>query len=421
MVAVSSMAQRYWQGILEEANLILNLEQTDSSWILYSPMQSSQPFVATECNLKNDTLHLSLKELGVSLTLRMAPNQLQGRFKQGLLRANITFSPVEELYVMRRPQTPQPPFPYDTQSVEITYNDVTLTGELTLPKEKRPCPAVLLINGSGQQNRDSEIMGHKPFLVLADYLSRQGIAVLRYDDRGVGGSKGTLDSATTLDFALDAEQLFCWLQKHPRVNPKKVAILGHSEGALIASIIASRNPQVAALLMMGGQGYNGAETLLQQNKVLFQLQGIDSALIQIRLDYLQALFSGQEPSLEKVNALSKNDRKAIGLTKGNLVQLQQQLDIPWMKTFLALDPAQYLPQVKCPILAMGGDKDCQVIAALNLPRIKELNPRAQTITFPQHNHLMQHCETGSVSEYQTIEETLSPEVMQQILKMLHSL
>lgn len=426
-------AGRWWLGFIEEASLPINLtfEATGegADLLLYSPLQTDQAFVATEWSFAGDTLRMVYDALGMRMTLRWnsADSTFSGTFRQGMLRTDIRFQPADTLFSLVRPQEPQPPYPYREEEVKAVRKKagVTLSGTLTLPEGKGPFPAVVLISGSGMQNRDEELMGHKPFKVLADWLTRQGIAVLRYDDRGTGGSRGDVEKATTLDLADDAEAMFDLLRKDKRIDSKHIGLAGHSEGGLIASIIAARNKRVGFVVMLAGQGCSGAEVLLQQNGRILQLQGVDTALVAIRVAYLKALFQVlEEVQDDKVQSvavpmanefcegLTTEQRKQIGLRKAEVMMLVQSLQVPWMRTFLGLDNREYLSKVRCPILAVNGDKDCQVVVD-NLKMVKSAtNGQADTLRMNGLNHLMQHCGTGLADEYFTIEETMAPEVME---------
>ena len=539
----SSRAQ-WWTGWSQKTSLALCLHQTDSTYELYSPLQSPEPIAVTRWSLSGDTLRLECASIGLKMTLkRCSPSPTtptscspfqgelsdglrgwQGTWRQGLLREPITLLPADTLYQLRRPQTP--PHRYTEETLTVDYVDshgdsIHLEGTLTLPLAPQPStspqsaspstapqlcvprgtashptsselgvpqgtashptsselgvpqatashptstelgvprgtasrttqplspsatplphPCLMLVSGSGQQNRDEELFHHRPFLVLADYLAAHGIATFRYDDRGVGASTGPLDSATTLTFAEDAEALFNTLKRHPAVDPRLLGIGGHSEGAAIAPIIAARNKAVKYVVMLAGQGCSGLDVMVQQNEALFRSRGVSPRLSALRAACMREIFEAytttppshsatQSPShstkdlqaiiLRHTDGLTKEEIDSIELKKNMAYAIKQQLDLPWMQTFLALDPASYLPKVHCPLLALGGDRDCQVLAEPNLQRIKQLCPQAETHTLPGLNHLFQHCTTGSPDEYIQIEETFAPEALRHILDFL---
>lgn len=434
--SVSQFEGRWWLGILQEASLPLNFTFTDAKPVMYSPMQTSTPIPASDWSFAGDTLRISHKATGMRLVLVWNPadSSFRGSFRQGAMRTQMHFLPTDTLFSVVRPQTPKPPFPYTEKEVVIERKKagVTLAGTLTLPDGAGPFPAVVLVSGSGQQNRDEELMGHKPFLVLADHLARNGIAVLRCDDRGTGGSKGDVANATTLDFADDAEAAFDFLRKQKKIDPKRVGIIGHSEGGMIAPIVASRNRKVAFAVLLAGPGTTGADILLQQNERILQLDSIPQPLIDRRLKVLSALYEAMDtlppdriqPYLidlcdKNTKDLTADERKLAGLRRGDAIAMAIQMQLPWMRTFIKLDNSYYLRQVRCPILAINGELDSQVLPVVNLGHISEATEsRATVMMFPGLNHLMQHCQTGSVNEYMLIEETMAPEVLDSIVDWL---
>ena len=447
MTATATHAQlpdgQWWLGMLEEASLPLNLYTFAPNLangkpipILFSPTQSKDEIIPSSSSVNRDTIRLQVESLGIKMTLifHAEDTTLRGKFRQGMLVSDITFRPSDGLYTMHRPQEPQPPFIQTQQRYVLTHKDsrgeqinvgVTLTTPHCAIELNVPC--VLLISGSGMQNRDEEIMGHKPFFVLADYLARCGIASLRYDDRGTGESTGDVANVTTDLLADDAEWLFNWLRKQPSIDPKRVGIVGHSEGGTIAPIIASRNRNVAFIVMLAGPGVDGASILRQQNRDLFLAGGIDSSLVVIRDSFLKDCFDAigkykdsELDSLYKALAnnyskgLSKADRKKIGLSAFEASQMAVQMKMPWMQRFIQLDPTPYLKKVKCPVLALNGSKDLQVSAAENLAAItKSVKPKLLTSKqLDGLNHLFQHCNKGLPSEYMLIEETFAPEALE---------
>lgn len=421
-----------WMGVVEQAYLPLTMTFSlgeDSSMIpvVYSPLQQEAPLPCTKYRFENDTLVYSAKSLALKMQLRYdsLSNTFSGVMIQGISRFEMVFKPTEGLWRPNRPQTPQSPYGYISEDFVVEgKNGVSLAGTITRPNDNLPHPAVLLVSGSGQQNRDEEIGLHKPFLVLADYLTRNGIVVMRYDDRGMGESKGDYKNATTLDFASDAELLFKFLRKQSFVDKKQVGILGHSEGGAIAPIVAARNKKVSFVVMMAGQGCSGAEVLMLQNRAIFELNGYPAPMVDDRVDLMRKIFSivGETPDNELNGAIKKMIEEehfsssyadSLGFSPSAIFLMTQQLSSPWMRMFIKLDPKDYLPYVKCPILAVNGNKDCQVIADPNLKSIEYYTKqKAKTVLMPGLNHLFQHCESGSVSEYMLIEETLAPEFME---------
>ena len=423
-----SFEDRWWIATFEDALPPLNLTFSAGLPRLYSPMQSEQEMTPSKWSFANDTLRLSFNKLDLRFTLiwNDSSETFRGSLRQGLMKSDVFFSLSDGMYRLNRPQTPSKPYPYYEEEFVVVRKKegVTLTGTLTIPHGKGPFPAVVLVSGSGQQNRDEEIMLHKPFLVLADYLTRHGISVLRYDDRGVGGSTGDYVNATTFDFADDAEAAFMKLRKDRRIDSRRIGILGHSEGAAIACIVASRNSKVSFAVMLGGQGCSGSEILLRQNELLYLGQGVPQSLVNVRLDCMREIFRVVDSVKEenyvevfrniiasKTVGLSDDECKQIGMRRSDAILWAQQMQMPWMKAFLKLDNKDYLCKVRCPLLAIGGTKDVQVPPGNIALIARYTKGKAVTYIMPGLNHLLQHCTTGLPNEYMLIEETMAPEVL----------
>ncbi len=295
-----------------------------------------------------------------------------------------------------------------------------LAGTLTIPSGKGPFPAVVLITGSGPQDRDESLMGHKPFLVLSDYLTRKGIAVLRVDDRGVAKSTGDFATATTADFATDTEAGIAYLQTRPEVDAKKIGLIGHSEGGVIAPMIAARNHDVAFIVMLAGSGVPGDQIIVAQTELIIEASGQSheeamkaGAKQRERLDLIKQ--NSDQASLEK----QLREKLAGEVSEANIGVAIRQLSSPWLRYFINYDPAIALGKVTCPVLALNGGKDLQVPPSQNLPAIKKAlqaagNKDYETDELPGLNHLFQTAKTGSPSEYAQIEETMSPVVLEKI-------
>ncbi len=327
-----------------------------------------------------------------------------------------------------RPQTPKPPFPYTQRDVtyENSKDSTKLAGTLTIPEGAGPHPAVLLITGSGPQDRDETIFGHKPFFVIADHLTRHGIAVLRVDDRGVGGSTGAKPDVTTADFATDVEAGVAFLKHQPEIDPRRIGLLGHSEGGEIAPLVAAESHDVACIVLLSGPGLPGSELLILQNEALLKAAGASPEVIKRHTDAHRAVHEcvarkADEDTLRKaVQELVTIQLSASGGPDPTPEQIDSatklgmaQFTSNWLRWFLTHDPRETLRKVKCPVLALGGSLDLQVPPKENLPEIEKAlkaggNTDATTKELPGLNHLFQEAKTGQVAEYATIDQTFSP-------------
>jgi pimeloyl-ACP methyl ester carboxylesterase len=335
---------------------------------------------------------------------------------------------------LNHPQTPKPPFPYTSQ--DVAYDDVAakvkLAGTLTLPRGKGPFPAVVLIAGSGPNTRDEPLLGHRHFLVLSDYLTRHGIAVLRYDKRGTGSSTGDYGKATSLDFADDADASIAFLKTRPEIDPRHIGLIGHSEGGLIAPMVAARNPEVAFIVMMAGPGVNGLDILLEQGRLISKAYGVDDARLQKASALREQLFDIMRDEKDSAAAAAKartllaSSGKDMGLPDSAIDGLVQQVNNDWFRFFMTYDPATALRKLRIPVLVLNGSNDLQVPPAQNLPPIRAAlagDPKAEIHELPGLNHLFQTSKTGSPLEYSTIEETIAPSALDLItswvLKQTH--
>lgn len=432
---------KWWLGIISEASLPLNLtfarEGADSSGLrplIYSPTQSEKAIEPLTWTYRNDTLKMEVKSIGFKTTLRYRADSgnFEGTLRQNLLRTSITLEPSAGIYRINRPQEPREPYAYTEECLVLKHKDkygdrIEVGVTITYPKGDGKYPCVILISGSGQQNRDEEVFGHKPFKLIADYLTRNGVATLRYDDRGVGESSGSLSKMTTYTQADDAEWLFKWLKKHPKIDRKRIGIIGHSEGGMIGPMIAARNKDVAFVVMLAGPGCSGAEILRQQIVAMLRASGVeDEKLIDARDKWqkicLESTFTHspeQYDSIFKAAAklltkdMTNAERRAIGMTQYDAIVMAQQMQSEWFRTFVKIDPKDYLTKLRCPVLAINGEKDLQVLADENLEAIAQyVRPSLLTERkFENLNHLFQHCKKGLPSEYMLIEETMSEEVL----------
>lgn len=353
-------------------------------------------------------------------------NTITGTWAQGGMTFPLELKRIQELPEVKRPQNPQKPYPYLEE--EVTFENkqagFTLAGTLTMPKTGGPFTAVILISGSGAQDRDETIFNHKPFLVLADHLTRQGYAVLRYDDRGTAKSKGSRATATTQDFAQDTEAAVDYLKTRKEIDSRRIGLLGHSEGGLVAPMLAAQN-KVAFIIMLAGPGVTGEDILLAQIEALSRLAGENDQAIKENLAVQKNIFAilRSEPDNEKAVPVLRQTLQAIREKKSaeeqkamsdQVIDMQiKQLTSTWYRYFLTYDPRPALKKVTCPVLALNGEKDAQVPPKQNMPEIdkalKAGGNRNYTVKeLPGLNHMFQTSKSGAVSEYAQIEETMSP-------------
>ncbi len=322
-----------------------------------------------------------------------------------------------------RPQTPKPPFPYKVEEVSFpsTAAGVTMGGTLTIPEGAGPHPAVILISGSGAQDRDETIFNHRPFHVLADHLSRRGIAVLRYDDRGVGKSNGDRAEATSVDFSEDAEGGLDFLAKRKDIDAKRIGFIGHSEGGVIAPMIAVRRPEAAFIVLMAGTGVDGEQILYEQGQAVLKAQGATEEALAAQKAIQEKMF-GIIRSERNPEAAAAKLKEVLGGSPA-AEQSIKSVNSMWFRYFLTYNPQPVLERVKCPVLALNGSLDTQVVASQNLPAIEAAlrsggNKDFETVLLPGLNHLMQTAKTGGGAEYNQIEETIAPAALDRMAAWL---
>jgi hypothetical protein len=342
-----------------------------------------------------------------------------GKWLQAGQAIDLDLQPVEEIPRPNRPQDPQPPFPYEQQEVvfENIPAGIQLAGTLTIPEGSGPFPVLVTISGSGSQDRNSTFFEHKPFWVIADYLARLGIAVLRYDDRGVGGSTDAETEATTADLAGDVTAAVSFLMDHPDIDPNRIGLIGHSEGGIIAPMVAAEIEDIALIVLLAGPGLPGSQILLVQTEDILRAQGTSEQYIETELIYLHRVFeilqdnSDDEVAKEKI-------REAVIQIYGQVSsqELENEAAVwtsAWMRFFILYDPGPTLEQVTCPILALFCERDIQVDVNQNLPIMESILAEAGHTDYlvqelPELNHLFQTAQTGVIEEYAQIEETFSP-------------
>lgn len=421
-----------WLGTLEagavKLRIVFHITNTEDGLMatMDSLDQDAKGIPATAVKRDGASLKIEMKQMGGVFEgiINKDLTAIEGTWSQGggtkpfvLKRAKDT----AELEP-RRPQNPVKPYPYLEEDVTFGNQSagIKLAGTLTAPRAKGPFPAVLLIAGSGPHGRDETVFGHKPFLVLSDYLTRKGILVLRYDKRGCGQSGGNYAVATTADFSTDAEAGVAYLKSRPEVNPHKIGLIGHSEGGVIAPMVAARDPDVAFIVMMAGSGVQGDQILVEQTLLISEAMGESPEKAEKgAAEEREVLALVKQEKDEAV--LEKEVREKIGETVpvAQIGAEIKQLTSPWFRYFIFYDPATALRKVTCPVLALNGEKDLQVPPDQNLPAIRKAleaggNKHFEVVELAGLNHLFQTAKTGAPAEYAGIEETISPVALEKI-------
>ncbi len=440
-----------WYGVLDagpiQLRLVAKISETaggDFTGTLDSIDQGASDLKITRIALEEESVRLELSDFEAVFEGDMNEDgsAIEGEWQQGGRTLPLDFHRQEKAPQTARSQDPAPPYPY--QAVDVSYGsaggDVKLAGTLTLPPSPEPVPALLLISGSGPQDRNGAIMGHRPFLVLADYLTRRGIAVLRVDDRGTGQSTGSLSAATTKDFAADALTGVEFLKSRPEIDPQRVGLGGHSEGALVAALAASQSPDVAFLVLLASPGLTGEQLLYLQSASLIRAMGLDQELAEENRKIQERMFAIvkqekddqaaakklAELQAERFAELTPEQKKAMGIADDSVIASQAKILLaPWFRFFLTYDPLPALRKVRAPVLAITGERDLQVPPKQNMPPIEEAlkaagNGDYELVELPRLNHLLQTSKTGLPAEYARIEETIAPEALQRIAAWIDS-
>ncbi len=427
-----------WEGKLKvpgaELTIVFNIFRNPDGILtatLDSPDQGAKDIPVEELIFKDGILHMEVKSAGGVFEGKANEDfsAIEGEWKQSGGIFPLKVVRVDKAVEIVRPQEPKKPYPYIEEEVKYDNKEagITLAGTLTLPAEKASFPAVLLITGSGPQDRNETIYNHRPFLVLADYLTRRNIAVLRVDDRGVGESTGDFSDATTEDFASDVLAGIEYLKTRKEINPEQIGLIGHSEGGLIAPMVAVQSPDVAFIVLMAGTGLIGEEILYLQGALIARAMGASEEDITKNRQFNEEIFSVikeekdkksteerlRQMFMENWEKMSDEEKELIGEPEVFLEAQLQSLLSPWLKFFLTYDPKLTLSKVKCPVLAINGEKDLQVPPKENLSTIEETllaggNKNFIIKELPGLNHLFQTAQTGVPSEYAKIEETISP-------------
>jgi len=442
-----------WEGALVaegmELPVIFHLSKDSSGkWggTMDSPKQMAFGLKCSSVTTAGDSVIIEMKSFGGRYAgiLTADKKRITGNWAQGGQSLPLHLTKTGDQATaqeLKRPQTPKPPFPYFADSVTYTNADgsITFGATVTRPMSKvlKKNPAVILITGSGQQDRDETLFEHKPFAVIADYLTRQGIVVLRVDDRGKGKTTGNFSTSTTLDFAGDVEAGIDYLQSRNDIDPNRIGLIGHSEGGIIAPMVAAKRKEVNFIVLLAGPGVPIAQLMEQQNADILAsggmpqqdvdqymtlyrtlthtiLQENDTAIIHAKATAAFISWQEKTPAITVQQTTGVTDEKSRNeFVRSFIAELRD----PWYRYFLDINPANYLRQVKCAVLALNGEKDIQVAAKPNLEAIRSIMVEKMVKTFkvqsmPGLNHLFQHCKTCTAAEYGMLEETFSTEVLQ---------
>lgn len=435
-----------WQGTLKvqgtELIVVFHIDKQDSRYIslMDSPTQGAFGIPTTKTTFDNGKLEIVVANLAIFYQGKLHNDTIKGTFNQGGMPFPLSLIRSVKKEVVR-PQNPIAPYPYDVEEITFTNTKekIKLAGTLTLPKGVQNTPAVILIAGSGPNDRDETIFGHKPFWILADYLTRQGIAVLRYDKRGVGKSEGEYFIATTEDFAEDTEAAFNYLKTRKEIDPTNIGLIGHSEGGVIAPMVAAQNKDLKFIVLMAGLGVTGEELILTQHQHAFkkttlteeEKENLNQILINIYSNVSNwTEYAGSEQERnnlkEELSILWQNLALEIrGEVKKEAFIKKTTTNIitPWFRYFLQINPSEYLEKLSLPVLAINGENDTQVAYQSNLNGIEEALKKANNKdyiikSYPHLNHLFQESTTGEIVEYGEIEQTISPEVLSDIAEWI---
>lgn len=432
-----------WSGTLNvgiELRIVFHIKETAAGGLFASADSPDQSAYGLKCDtiiISSDQLSIEMRALRASFSGKLLNDStIDGMFKQGT-EVPLTLTKGEKIAKRNRPQTPRPPFSYKSEEVEYDNADKSLHygATITIPPGKGPFPAVILITGSGPQNRDEEIIGHKPFAVIADAFAKKGIVVLRVDDRGTGKSTGKFQGATTADFANDVETSLNYLLSRSEADKNRIGLVGHSEGGMIAPMVAAKRKEVSFIILLAGPGEKIVDLMTEQNVAILISQKTSNTaanaygslykqiapVIVSSADSITATNNAKQVLNKWINSTDIEIIRQLGFSTEKQQQdyiksMVESLSEKWFKYFLSFDPAVYLQQLHCKVLALNGDKDVQVLSASNLAAIQASLKKSRSKTYevkelPGLNHLFQHCSKCTLQEYGELEETFAPEVL----------
>ena len=448
--SLSAQQQKFtgtWEGDLDagmqKLRLVFNISQNETGVLqlsMQSPQQSAMQVPADTAYAQGGTLTMEMKKFGISFSGKLVNDStLEGEFVQGK-PFPLQLKKVEDASVVsqpKRPQTPKPPYAYKSIEVGFTNKDQSLrfAGTLTLPDtgNGKKYPAVILISGSGPQDRDETIFGHKPFAIIADHLTKNGFGVLRVDDRGTGRSTGVFSTATSADFAKDTEAALDYLATNASIDTKQIGLIGHSEGGQIAPMVASKRKEVSFIVLLAGPGIPCLDLMAEQNVTIFRSNGfpenVANAYGPLYKQFMRAIINSADSATALANGIKiLNDWKVVDTVKQifRVATPEDQayftsekiasVNNPWFRYFLSYDPVPVLKSLSCAVLALNGSRDLQVLPASNLKGMEAALKKSKTKNYeikeiPGVNHLFQTCNSCSLEEYATLEESFSPAVL----------
>ncbi len=453
LISYSQSITGNWEGTLNangtELPVVFHIAKDSTGklvGLMDSPKQMAYGLKCTSIFVNGDSVILEMKSFGGKFKGIVSSDNktLTGNWFQGGASLPLDLKKTNDVATIKeikRPQTPKPPFVYFSDEVSYSNADksVTFGGTFTYPMNKvlKKYPTVILITGSGQQDRDETILQHKPFAVIADYLTKKGMALLRVDDRGIGKTTGNFRTSTTADFAQDVETSLAYLKTRKEVDTNKIGLIGHSEGGMIAPMVAGRRKEIKFIVLLAGPGVAIKELMVQQNIDVLTAAGISKNEAGLYGSLFKNLLATVLPekdtaiAMKNATAVFTNWQKSItenvvknttGVTDEKsktqfITAFVNQVNQPWFNYFIKFNPADYLSKIHCAVLALNGQKDIQVAAVPNLTAIDKILTAGKVQNFttqsiPGLNHLFQHCKSCTVQEYAELEETFAPEVLQ---------